>query len=34
MAVRGIAIGMAAIVLGVQTIFASFLMSLMLIPRR
>jgi hypothetical protein len=34
MAVRGIIIGMAAIVLGAQTIFASFLMSLMLIKRR
>ena len=34
MAVRGIMIGMAAIVLGAQTIFASFLMSLMLIKRR
>jgi glycosyltransferase involved in cell wall biosynthesis len=34
MAVRGIAIGLAGIVLGVQTIFASFFMSLMLITRR
>jgi glycosyltransferase involved in cell wall biosynthesis len=34
MAVRGITIGVAAMVLGAQTIFASFLMSLMLIRRR
>ena len=34
MAVRGIVIGMTAIVLGAQTIFASFLISLMLIRRR
>ncbi len=34
MAVRGIVIGMAAMVLGAQTVFASFLLDLMLIPRR
>jgi hypothetical protein len=34
MAVRGITIGMTALVLGAQTIFASFLMSLMLVKRR
>lgn len=34
MAVRGIAIGMTARVLGTQTVFASFLVSLMLIGRR
>jgi glycosyltransferase involved in cell wall biosynthesis len=34
MAVRGIVIGMAAMVLGGQTAFASFLISLMLIKRR
>ena len=34
MAVRGVVIGMLAIVLGVQTIFGSFLVSLMLVPRR
>jgi glycosyltransferase involved in cell wall biosynthesis len=34
MAVRGIVIGMTAIVLGAQTIFASFLIGLMLIKRR
>jgi len=34
MAVRGITIGMVAMVLGMQTVFASFLMSLMLIERR
>lgn len=34
MAVRGIVIGMTAIVLGAQTVFASFLISLMLIRRR
>jgi glycosyltransferase involved in cell wall biosynthesis len=34
MAVRGVVIGMAAIVLGAQTVFASFLLSLMSIPRR
>jgi glycosyltransferase involved in cell wall biosynthesis len=34
MAVRGITIGLLAMVLGVQTVFASFLMSLMLIKRR
>jgi hypothetical protein len=34
MAVRGIVIGMTAMVLGAQTIFASFLVSLMLIQRR
>jgi len=34
MAVRGIVIGMTAMVLGAQTVFASFLISLMLIKRR
>ncbi|HXU46326.1 MAG TPA: glycosyltransferase family 2 protein [Thermoanaerobaculia bacterium] len=34
MAVRGIALGMTAMVIGAQTLFASFLVSLMLIPRR
>jgi glycosyltransferase involved in cell wall biosynthesis len=34
MAVRGIVIGMTAMVLGAQTLFASFLISLMLIKRR
>jgi len=34
MAVRGIVIGMTAMVLGGQTIFASFLISLMLVQRR
>ena len=34
MAVRGIVIGMTALVMGAQTVFASFLVSLMLIPRR
>jgi hypothetical protein len=34
MAVRGIVVGMTAMVLGLQTVFASFLVSLMLIPRR
>ncbi len=34
MAVRGIVLGMTAMVLGAQTIFASFLLSLMLIRRR
>jgi hypothetical protein len=34
MAVRGVVIGMAAMVLGAQTVFASFLLSLMSIPRR
>lgn len=34
MAVRGVVIGMTAMVLGVQTMFASFLISLMLIKRR
>ena len=34
MAVRGVVIGMTAMVLGLQTVFASFLVSLMLIPRR
>jgi len=34
MAVRGITIGMAAIVVGAQVMFASFLISLMLIQRR
>lgn len=34
MAVRGVVIGMAAVVVGLQTVFGSFLVSLMLIPRR
>jgi hypothetical protein len=34
MAVRGVVIGMTAMVLGAQTMFASFLVSLMLIKRR
>ncbi len=34
MAVRGIVMGMTAMVIGAQTIFASFLLSLMLIRRR
>ncbi len=34
MAVRGIVIGITAMVLGAQTVFASFLISLMLIKRR
>lgn len=34
MAVRGVVIGMTAMVLGAQTVFASFLLSLMSIPRR
>ena len=34
MAVRGIVVGMTAMVLGAQTVFASFLISLMLIKRR
>jgi hypothetical protein len=34
MAVRGIVVGMTALVMGAQTVFASFLVSLMLIPRR
>lgn len=34
MAVRGIVIGMTALVMGAQTVFASFLVSLLLIPRR
>jgi hypothetical protein len=34
MAVRGVMIGMAAMVLGAQTVFASFLLSLLLVPRR
>jgi glycosyltransferase involved in cell wall biosynthesis len=34
MAVRGVTIGMTAMVLGAQTVFASFLISLMLIRRR
>jgi len=33
-AVRGVVIGMAAMVLGLQTVFGSFLISLMLIERR
>lgn len=34
MAVRGIVIGMTAMVLGAQTVFASFLLNLLLVPRR
>lgn len=34
MAVRGVVIGMVAMVLGLETVFGSFLVSLMLIPRR
>lgn len=34
MAVRGVTIGMTAMVLGTQTVFASFLISLMMIGRR
>lgn len=34
MAVRGVVIGMTGMVMGAQTVFASFLVSLMLIPRR
>lgn len=34
MAVRGITLGMTAMVLGMQTMFASFLVSLLLMPRR
>ena len=34
MAVREVVLGMAPLVLGLQTIFASFLISLMRIPRR
>ncbi len=34
MAVRGIVIGMVAMVLGAQTVFASFLVSLLLVKRR
>ena len=34
MAVRGIAIGMALMVLGAQTLVASFLVSLLSLPRR
>src|SRR5256885_9428632 len=34
MAVRGIVIGMTAMVMGAQTVFASFLVSLMLIDRK
>jgi len=34
MAVRGIVVGMTAMVLGAQTMFASFLVSLLLIPHR
>jgi hypothetical protein len=34
MAVRGVVIGMTGMVLGAQTVFASFLLSLMLVPRR
>ena len=34
MAVRGIVVGMTAMVLGAQTIFGSFLVSLLLVKRR
>ena len=34
MAVRGIVIGMTAMVLGAQTVFGSFLVSLLLVKRR
>lgn len=34
MAVRGVVIGMLAMVTGLQTLFGSFLISLMLVPRR
>lgn len=34
MAVRGVVIGMTAMVLGLQTLFGSFLVSLMTVPRR
>jgi hypothetical protein len=34
MAVRGVVIGMTAMVMGAQTVFGSFLVSLMLIERR
>lgn len=34
MAVRGVTIGMTAMVLGIETLFGSFLVSLLLIPRR
>ena len=34
MAVRGVMVGMTALVMGAQTVFASFLVSLMLIERR
>jgi hypothetical protein len=34
MAVRGVVIGMTAMVLGAQTVFASFLVSLLLVRRR
>lgn len=34
MAVRGVVVGMTAMVLGAQTVFASFLLSLLLVPRR
>lgn len=34
MAVRGVTIGATSMLLGLQTVFASFLISLMLIPRR
>jgi hypothetical protein len=34
MAIRGITIGMTAMVLGAQTVFASFLISLLRIERR
>lgn len=34
MAVRGVTLGLVAMVLGAQTLFASFLISLMLLPRR
>ena len=34
MAVRGVAIGMTAVVVGLQTVFASFVLGLLMIPRR
>jgi hypothetical protein len=34
MAVRGITVGMTAMVLGLQTMFVSFLVNLLQIPRR
>jgi hypothetical protein len=34
MAIRSIVIGMTAMVIGAQTVFASFLLSLLLVQRR